>query len=108
MRAIIILLALIAVAHAEALPKKKVGTCPAGYSQSGGFCNPIWSDAPAAIPKGAGAVPERVDLGRRARPSHSIQAEPRQAGPPAAGFGHSPPRRVIAPPTNVVRYVADR
>jgi hypothetical protein len=38
MRAIIILLALIAVAHAEALPKKKVGTCPAGYSQPGGFC----------------------------------------------------------------------
>ena len=30
-------------------------------------------------PEGSRAVPERVDLGRRARPSHSIQAEPRTA-----------------------------
>jgi hypothetical protein len=51
MRAIIILLASVALAHAAPLPQPKVGQCPSGYAQSGGFCNPMRSDAPAAIPK---------------------------------------------------------
>ena len=65
MRAIIILLALIAVAHAEALPKKKVGTCPAGYSQPGGFCARMRPDAPRCHPEGSRALSERVDAERK-------------------------------------------
>jgi len=38
-------------------PQPKVGTCPAGYSQSGSFCAPMRRDAPAAVPKGAGQCP---------------------------------------------------
>jgi hypothetical protein len=32
----------------------KVGSCPSGYSESGGFCAPMRRDALAAIPKGSG------------------------------------------------------
>ena len=46
---ILILLASVALAHATPLPQPKVGQCPSGYAQSGGFCNPMRSDAPAAI-----------------------------------------------------------
>jgi hypothetical protein len=38
--------ALIATAHAQPLPQKKVGSCPSGYAQSGGFCAPMRRDAP--------------------------------------------------------------
>jgi hypothetical protein len=48
---IIILLAFASTASAQPLPQPKVGQCPSGYAQSGGFCAPMRSDAPAAIPK---------------------------------------------------------
>jgi hypothetical protein len=51
MRTLIILLASIALAHAAPLPQKKVGSCPSGYAQSGGFCAPTSDRAPAAVPK---------------------------------------------------------
>jgi hypothetical protein len=54
---ILLLLGLIATAQAAPLPQSKVGQCPSGYAQSGGFCAPMRSDAPAAIPKGPGQCP---------------------------------------------------
>jgi len=57
MRTVLVLLASLATATAQPLPQPKVGTCPAGYSQSGGFCAPMRKDSPAAIPKGSGQCP---------------------------------------------------
>jgi hypothetical protein len=57
MRILVILLASLALAHAAPLPQPKVGQCPSGYAQSGGFCAPMRSDAPAAVPKGQGQCP---------------------------------------------------
>lgn len=54
MRILIILLASLALALAAPLPQPKVGQCPSGYAQSGGYCAPMRTDAPAAIPKGQG------------------------------------------------------
>jgi hypothetical protein len=56
-RILIILLASVALADAAPLPQPKVGQCPSGYAQSGGFCAPMRSDAPAAVPKGSGQCP---------------------------------------------------
>jgi hypothetical protein len=57
MRILIILLASITAASAQPLPQPKVGSCPSGYHESGGFCAPMRRDAPAAIPKGSGQCP---------------------------------------------------
>jgi hypothetical protein len=38
-------------ALAQPLPLPKVGQCPAGYRESGGYCAPMRRDAPAAVPK---------------------------------------------------------
>jgi hypothetical protein len=53
----LILLALSTAANAQALPQPKVGSCPSGYRESGGYCAPMSNWAPAAIPKGAGQCP---------------------------------------------------
>jgi hypothetical protein len=53
-----ILLALAAPALAQtALPMPKVGSCPSGFRESGGYCAPMTDRAPAAIPKGARQCP---------------------------------------------------
>jgi hypothetical protein len=36
---------------AQLLPLSKVGQCPAGYRESGGYCAPTSERAPAAVPK---------------------------------------------------------
>jgi len=38
-------------ASAEPLPVPKAGQCPAGYSESGGYCAPTSDRAPVAVPK---------------------------------------------------------
>jgi hypothetical protein len=38
-------------AAAEPLPQPKVGQCPAGYRESGGYCAPASERAPVAVPK---------------------------------------------------------
>jgi len=45
MRTVLILLASVATASAQALPVPKVGSCPSGYPESGGFCAPMRRDA---------------------------------------------------------------
>jgi hypothetical protein len=51
MRTVIILLSLGAAAIAQPLPQPKVGTCPSGYRESGGYCAPTSERARAAVPK---------------------------------------------------------
>jgi hypothetical protein len=34
--------------RAEPLPQPKVGACPSGYTESGGYCAPMRRDAPVA------------------------------------------------------------
>jgi hypothetical protein len=41
----------LAVAAAQPLPQPKVGQCPSGYRESGGYCAPTSDRAPAAVPK---------------------------------------------------------
>jgi hypothetical protein len=36
---------------AQPLPQPKVGSCPSGYRESGGYCSPMTRDAPAAVVK---------------------------------------------------------
>jgi ABC-type Fe3+-siderophore transport system permease subunit len=43
--------ALLTTANAEPLPQPKVGQCPAGYRESGGYCASMSDKAPIAIPK---------------------------------------------------------
>jgi hypothetical protein len=43
-------------AAAQPTPVPKVGPCPSGYRESGGFCAPMSDRAPAAIVK-AGSCP---------------------------------------------------
>jgi hypothetical protein len=40
-----------AAAGAEPLPQTKVGTCPSGYRESGGYCAPLNDRARSAVPK---------------------------------------------------------
>ena len=35
----------------QPLPQPKVGQCPSGYRESGGYCAPTSDRAPAAVPK---------------------------------------------------------
>jgi hypothetical protein len=39
-----------AVAAAQPLPQPKVGQCPSGYRESGGYCAPTSDRAPNAVP----------------------------------------------------------
>jgi hypothetical protein len=39
------------VAFAQPTPQPKVGQCPSGYRDSGGYCAPTSDRAPAAVPK---------------------------------------------------------
>jgi hypothetical protein len=39
------------LALAQPLPQPKVGQCPSGYRESGGYCAPTSERAPAAVPK---------------------------------------------------------
>jgi hypothetical protein len=39
------------VAQAQPLPVPKVGQCPSGYTDSGGYCAPTSDRAPAAVPR---------------------------------------------------------
>lgn len=57
MPTVFVLLASLTTAWAQPLPVPKVGSCPSGYSERGGFCAPMRRDAPAAIPKGSGHCP---------------------------------------------------
>jgi hypothetical protein len=56
-RALVLALLLPAVASAQPLPQPKVGQCPSGYRDSGGYCAPMNDRAPVAVPKGAGQCP---------------------------------------------------
>jgi hypothetical protein len=38
-------------AGAQPTPQPKIGPCPSGYTESGGYCAPTSDRAPAAIPK---------------------------------------------------------
>jgi hypothetical protein len=42
---------LVLPAAAEPLPQPKVGQCPSGYTESGGYCAPTSDRALAAVPK---------------------------------------------------------
>jgi hypothetical protein len=46
-----VLAALALPAVAQPLPQPKVGQCPSGYRESGGYCAPMSERAPVAIPK---------------------------------------------------------
>jgi hypothetical protein len=52
-----VLLALTGPALAEPMPQPKIGQCPAGYRESGGYCAPLNDRAPLAVPKGAQQCP---------------------------------------------------
>jgi hypothetical protein len=45
---------LVGAAGAQPLPQPKVGQCPSGYRESGGYCAPISERSPVAVPKIAG------------------------------------------------------
>ncbi len=49
--AVTVLAILVMSADAQPLPQPKVGQCPSGYRESGGYCAPMSARAPAAIPK---------------------------------------------------------
>jgi hypothetical protein len=49
--AAIVVIVLIGHVRAEPLPQPRVGQCPSGYRESGGYCAPMNDKAPAAIPK---------------------------------------------------------
>jgi hypothetical protein len=49
MTCLLIMLPSLAVAQAQPLPK--IGSCPSGYRDSGGYCAPMTRDAPQAIVK---------------------------------------------------------
>jgi hypothetical protein len=36
---------------AQPTPQPKVGPCPSGYTESGGYCAPMRQNAPIAVPK---------------------------------------------------------
>ena len=38
-------------AVAQPMPLPKTGSCPSGYTESGGYCAPMRRDAPVAVPK---------------------------------------------------------
>jgi hypothetical protein len=44
-----------AVAAAQPLPQPKVGQCPSGYRESGGYCAPTSDRAPNAVPNAGSA-----------------------------------------------------
>jgi hypothetical protein len=50
-RTILILLVATIAAAASPLPQPKVGQCPSGYRESGGYCAPTSPRVPAAVPK---------------------------------------------------------
>jgi hypothetical protein len=63
-----------ALAAAAQCRSHKVGQCPAGYTESGGYCAPMRPDAPMATPKvpgkqcpsgSASAVSYCVEMRRR-------------------------------------------
>jgi hypothetical protein len=39
------------IVSAQPLPQPKVGQCPSGYRESGGYCAPTSDKAPVAVPK---------------------------------------------------------
>jgi hypothetical protein len=47
----LITLTLLGHVRAEPMPQPKVGRCPSGYRESGGYCAPTSDRAPAAVPK---------------------------------------------------------
>jgi hypothetical protein len=54
----LLLLASTVTAFAQAQPiSRTTSQCPAGYATSGGFCNPMRSNAPRAVPKGSAGCP---------------------------------------------------
>lgn len=59
-RALLILLVAVTSASAAPLPQPKVGQCPAGYYQSGGYCAPMTRNSPDAVAESR-AMPERLD-----------------------------------------------
>lgn len=51
MKPLLMLLAMTTIAFAAPLPHPKTGQCPAGYTQSGGYCSPMRGTTRPAIPK---------------------------------------------------------
>jgi hypothetical protein len=69
-KTVLVPLASITAASAQPLPQLKVGQCPSGYHESGGYCAPTSDRAPAAcqrsgMPVGMGAE-RRLLPGRKA------------------------------------------
>jgi hypothetical protein len=59
--AVAVFIALTLTAAAQPTPQPKVGACPSGYRESGGYCTPTSDRAPVAVPKlPRAAVPERM------------------------------------------------
>jgi hypothetical protein len=50
--AVAVFIALILIAAAQPTPQPKIGACPSGYRESGGYCAPTSDRAPVAVPKG--------------------------------------------------------
>jgi hypothetical protein len=53
---VIALVATVTTATAQPNALIKVGSCPSGYRESGGYCSPMSGNAPVAVPK-AGQCP---------------------------------------------------
>ncbi len=49
--AVAVLAAFAVPAAAQPTPQVKVGQCPSGYRESGGYCAPTSDRAPVAVPK---------------------------------------------------------
>jgi hypothetical protein len=49
--AAVVIGALVAPALAQSMPLPKIGQCPSGYRESGGYCAPMNDRAQPAIPK---------------------------------------------------------
>jgi hypothetical protein len=74
----------------QAMPLPKVGPCPSGYTESGGFCAPTSDRAPVAIPKPRGVTGY---LGRAIAPGRGVEA-----GAGSLGAVRGAPKPFAVPP----------
>jgi hypothetical protein len=58
------------------LPVPKVGQCPSGYRESGGYCAPKSDRAPVAVPKRGQCRPGSCSQGRTAETLARADAPP--------------------------------
>ncbi len=62
-------------ARPAAYPVPKMGSCPSGFRESGGYCAPLTPLSPNAVPKGIGQCPS----GWMQSGSYCILIEPRRS-----------------------------